>query len=54
MKVMSLPAPGKPLATKRGKATVKIYAGANRLNGASCQQFTLACYNGAPAKETLC
>jgi hypothetical protein len=33
MKVKLSPAPGRPLVTKRGNATVKIYAGKNRVNG---------------------
>ena len=47
MKTQSSPGPGKPLVTKRGNVTVKIYAGKNRVNGTTYHQFTLAYYDGA-------
>ena len=47
MKTQLSPSPGKPLVTKRGNVTVKIYAGKNRVNGTNYHQFTLAYYDGA-------
>jgi integrase len=36
----------KPVEVKNGNVTVKIYAGKNRVNGASYSQFTLVYYSG--------
>ena len=47
MKTNLSPTLGKPLVTKRGNVTVKIYAGKNRVNGTNYHQFTLAYYDGA-------
>ena len=47
MKTNVSPALKRPLETKSGNVTVKIYTGKNRVNGTVYPQFTLTYYDGA-------